>query len=58
VPWGLSFQREGEDAVACVLPLLQELDRKLGRRFLDVLLGDAFYLRSEFVQGIEKLQLE
>jgi len=58
VPLGLRFQRQGEDEVACALPLLQELDRQLGRRFLDVLVGDAFYLRSEFVRKVEKLQLD
>jgi hypothetical protein len=49
VPLGLRFQREGEDEVACALALLQELDRQLGRRFLDVLVADALYLRSDFV---------
>jgi hypothetical protein len=58
VPLGLRFQREGEDEVACALPLLQELDRQLGRRFLDVLVADALYLRSDFVAEMEKLQLE
>jgi hypothetical protein len=58
VPLGVRFQREGEDEVACALALLQELDRKLGRRFLDVLVADSLYLRSGFVQEMEKLQLE
>jgi hypothetical protein len=58
VPLGLRFQRDGEDEVACALALLQELDRQLGRRFLDVLVGDALYLRSGFVQEVEKLRLE
>ena len=58
VPLGLRFQQEGEDEVACALALLQELDRQLGRRFLDLLVADALYLRSEFVEEMEKLQLE
>jgi hypothetical protein len=58
IPLGVRFQREGEDEVACALALLQELDRKLGRRFLDVLVADSLYLRSGFVQELEKLQLE
>ena len=58
VPLGLRFQRDGEDEVACALALLQELDRQLRRRFLDVLVADALYLRSDFVQELEKLQLE
>ena len=58
LPLGLRFQRDGEDEVACALDLLQELDRQLGRRFLDVLVADALYLRSGFVQEMEDLQLE
>ena len=58
VPLGLRFQRDGEDEVACALALLQDLDRQLGRRFLDVLVADGLYLRSGFVQEVEKLQLE
>jgi len=58
VPLGLRFQRDGEDEVACALALLQELDRQLGRRFLDVLVADALYLQSGFVQKMEDLQLE
>ena len=58
VTLGLRFQQNGEDEVACALALLQELDRRLGRRFLDVLVADALYLRTGFVQAIEKLQLE
>ena len=58
VPLGVRFQRQGEDEVACALALLQELDRQLGRRFFDVLVADSLYLRSGFVQEMEKLQLE
>ena len=58
VPLGLRFQRDGEDEVACALALLQELDRQLGRRFLDLLVADALYLQSGFVQEIEDLHLE
>ena len=58
VPLGVRFQQDGEDEVACALALLQELDRQLGRRFLDVLVADSLYLRSGFVQEMEKLQLE
>ena len=58
VPLGLRFQRNGEDEVACALALLQELDRQLGRRFLDLLVADALYLQRGFVQEMEDLQLE
>ena len=58
LPLGLRFQRDGEDEVGWALALLQDLDRQLGRRFLDVLVADALYLRSDFVAEMEKLQLE
>jgi hypothetical protein len=58
IPLGIRFQQNGEDEVACALALLRELDARLGRRFLDVLVGDALYLRQGFVKGVESLNLE
>lgn len=55
VPLGLRFQAPGEDEVACSLSLLRDLAEKLGRRFGDVLVGDALYLRTSFVQAVEAL---
>ena len=52
---GLRFQKKGETEVACSLALLQDLVQHLGRRFADVLVADALYLQTPFVQGIEKL---
>jgi hypothetical protein len=43
--------------VACALALLQDLDHQLGRRFLDVLVGDALYLQAPFVKEVERLGL-
>src|SRR3989442_14702782 len=57
VPLGIRFQKNGESEVACALALLQDLVRPLGRRFLDVLLGDALYLQAPFVQAVEGLGL-
>jgi hypothetical protein len=57
IPLGLRFQKNGEGEVACALALLQDLDRQLGRRFLDVLVGDALYLQSPFVREVELLGL-
>jgi len=57
IPLGLRFQKNGEGEVACALALLQDLDRQLGRRFLDVLVGDALYLQAPFVQEVERLGL-
>ena len=58
VPLGLRFQAPGEDEVACSLALIKELVEKLGRRFWDVLVADALYLRTPFVQAIEALGLD
>jgi hypothetical protein len=58
LPWGVRFQREGEDEVAWALALLQPWDRPRGRRFLDGRVGDALYRRSDFVEAVEKLQRE
>jgi hypothetical protein len=58
IPLGIRFQHKGEDEVACSLALLEDLTRQLGRRFLDVLVTDALYLRASFVQKIEALGLD
>src|SRR5260370_14157187 len=57
IPLGVRFQKNGEGEVACALALLQDLVGKLGRRFLDVLVGDALYLQAPFVQEVERLGL-
>jgi hypothetical protein len=57
IPLGLRFQKNGEGEVACALALLQDLDRQLGRRFLDVVVGDALYLQAPFVKEVERLGL-
>jgi hypothetical protein len=44
--------------VPCALALLQDLVGQLGRRFADILVGDAIYLQAPFVQGVEKLGLD
>jgi Transposase DDE domain len=57
IPLGLRFQKNGEAEVACALALLKDLDNQLGRRFLDVLVGDALYLQAPFVKEVESLGL-
>src|ERR1700675_1254592 len=57
IPLGLRFQKNGEGEVSCALALLQDLDKQLGRRFLDVLVGDALYMQSPFVKEVERLGL-
>jgi hypothetical protein len=58
IPLGIRFQKNGEDEVACSLNLLRELTEQLGRRFLDVLVGDALYLQTTFVKEMEGLGLD
>ena len=57
IPLGVRFQKKGEAEVACALALLHDLVRQLGRRFLDVLVGDALYLQAPFVKEVELLGL-
>ena len=58
IPLGLRFQKKGEGEVACALALLKDLVGQLGRRFLDVLVGDALYLQAPFVKQVEALGLD
>src|SRR5205807_4422903 len=57
IPLGIRFQKNGEAEVSCALALLQDLVRQLGRRFLDVLVGDALYLQAPLVKEVERLGL-
>ncbi len=58
IPLGVRFQKNGEGEVACALALLHDLVHQLGRRFLDVLVGDALYLQAPFVKEVERLGLD
>ena len=58
IPLGVRFQKDGETEVSCALALLQDLVHHLGRRFLDLLVGDALYLQAPFVKEIERLGLD
>jgi hypothetical protein len=57
LPLGVRFQKNGEGEVACARAWLQDLVRQLGRRFREVLVGDALYLQAPFVQEGERLGL-
>lgn len=57
IPLGLRFQKNGEGEVACASALLRDLDDQLGRRFLDVVVADALYMQTPFVQEVERLGL-
>jgi hypothetical protein len=58
IPLGIRFQKDGEAEVPCALALLQDLVERLGRRFVDLLVGDALYLQAPFVRAVERLGLD
>jgi hypothetical protein len=58
IPLGIRFQKDGEAEVPCALALLQDLVSRLGRRFLDLLVGDALYLQAPFVKEVERLGMD
>jgi hypothetical protein len=58
IPLGIRFQKDGEAEVPCALALLGDLVDQLGRRFLDLVVGDAIYLQAPFVQKLEALGLD
>lgn len=58
IPLGIRFQKDGEAEVPCALALLQDLVHHLGRRFLDLVVGDALYLQAPFIKEVERLGLD
>lgn len=58
IPLGIRFQKPGEAEVPCALALLRDLVDRLGRRFLDLVVGDAIYLQAPFVKAVEGLGLD
>ncbi len=58
IPLGIRFQKNGETEVACTLALLEELNEQLGRRFIDLLVAEALYLQTPFVEAIERIGWE
>jgi hypothetical protein len=58
IPLGLRFQAPGEGEVACAQALLEALVGRLGRRFVDVLVADALYFGTPFIDAIEALGLD
>ncbi|HWR77688.1 MAG TPA: transposase [Thiobacillus sp.] len=58
IPLGIRFQKDGEAEVPCALALLRDLVDRLGRRFLDLVVGDAIYLQAPFVKAVEALGLD
>lgn len=55
IPIGLEMMKPGEDEVSCGLRLLKQLVSHLGKRFFDILIGDAEYCTPRFFQQCRKL---
>ncbi len=58
IPLGIRFQQKGEGEAHCTLALLRELTARLGKRFVDVVVGDALYLGAPHVAAFDRLGLE
>ena len=55
IPIGLEMMKGGEDEVSCGLRLLKRLVSHLGKRFFDILIGDAEYCTPRFFKQCRKL---
>lgn len=58
IPLGLRFQAPGEGEVACAQALVEALVGQLGRRFVDVVVGDALYLGKPCIDALDVLGLD
>jgi hypothetical protein len=55
IPIGLEMMKPGEDEVSCGLRLLKRIVSHLGKRFVDILIGDAGYCTPRFFKQCRKL---
>ncbi len=55
IPLGLEFMKPGEGEVECGLRLLKRLVNQLGKRYLDIVIGDAAYCTPRFFKECEKI---
>lgn len=58
IPLGVRFLQPGEGEADAALALLRDLTQRLGRRFLDVVVGDALYCTAPCVAAVEALGLQ
>lgn len=58
IPLGIRFQKNGETEVSCTLALLHDLKDQLGCRFFDLVVADALYLQTPFVEELENIGWE
>jgi len=57
VPIGMEVMKRGEGEISCALRLLKRLVDQLGKRFLDIIIGDAAYCTPRFFNQCEKMGL-
>lgn len=55
IPIGLEMVKPREGEVKCALRLLKRLVGRLGKRFLDIVIGDAAYCTPYFFKSCEKM---
>lgn len=58
IPLALEMMRPKEGEVDCGLRLLQRLTKRLGPRFLDIVIGDALYCTPAFFHGCKELGIQ
>jgi hypothetical protein len=57
IPVDMELMRPGEEEVSCGLRLLKRVVEQLGVRFIDAVIGDAFYCKPKFFHGCRNLGL-
>jgi hypothetical protein len=57
IPVDIELMRPGEDEVSCGLRLLKRVVEQLGVRFLNAVIGDAFYCKPHFFSERKKLKI-
>jgi len=55
IPIGMEIMDPGEGEINCALRLLDRLVHRLGKRFLDIVIGDSAYCTPHFFSGCEKM---
>ncbi len=57
IPLGVEWLKPGEGEVECAIWLLSRLVKDLGKRYFDIVVGDALYCRPSFFNACSFLGL-
>jgi hypothetical protein len=57
IPVDIELMRSGEDEVSCGLRLLKRVVKQLGVRFLNAVIGDAFYCKPYFFSECKRMKI-